>query len=551
MAQFDDLSHKVSELYRTEEEELMKALSVRYGHQYINLIGVVINTEALRLIDEKTAKVAECAVFARSATKLSIAVRNPNKKETVDLLQSLKERNFSTQIFMASTGSLSHAWERYHDVVPATASEKGVLGITSAEIAHMAETLTTVADVTTTVNNLQISDGHRNVSTILTALLGGALSLGASDLHVEPEEDTTRIRYRLDGALFDICTVDTHSYSLIRARLKLLAGLKLNITNQAQDGRFTIDVGSKQYEIRLSAIPGAYGESIVMRFLDPSSIQVKIEDFGINEYLLPIIHRELKRPEGMIITTGPTGSGKTTTLYTFLQMVHNSEVKIITLEDPIEYHLDGVVQTQIADKYSFASGLRSILRQDPDVILVGEIRDSEVAETAMNAALTGHLVFSTLHTNSAAAAFPRLRDLGIDPRTMGSGLHLVLAQRLVRKLCLVCRKERALEESERELFTHILETYPTHVSLENAQVFEPVGCPACGGSGYKGRMGVYEGICIDEQVSEVLLSDMRERAIIEAAQPQKIPSLKQDGVMKVLSGITALSELEKVVDLHG
>lgn len=551
MPQFDDISHKVSELYRSEEEELIKVLSTRYGHQYINLFGIVINTEALRLVEENLARTAELAIFARNGSKLSIAIRNPNNKATKDLLNTLGERDFIVTLFMASTTSLEHAWERYHDVVKTTASEKGVLGITSADIARMAESLKTVSDVATTVENLQIGEGHRNVSTILTAFLGGALSLGASDLHVEPESEMTRIRYRIDGALWDICTVDNHAYALIRARLKLLAGLKLNITNQAQDGRFTIDVGTKKYEIRLSVIPGAYGESIVMRFLDPSSIQVKIEQFGINEYLLPVIFEELKRPEGMIITTGPTGSGKTTTLYTFLQLVHNSEVKIITLEDPIEYHIDGIVQTQVADKYSFASGLRAILRQDPNVILVGEIRDSEVAETAMNAALTGHLVFSTLHTNSAAGAFPRLRDLGIDPRTMGSALHLVLAQRLVRKLCPFCKKERALSESEQTRFGRILATYPKEVSLDGAHLSEPVGCDKCGGSGFKGRIGIYEGIRVDSKVSEALIADLREKTITESAQAQKIPSLQQDGVTKALAGITSLTELEKVVDLHG
>ncbi len=550
MAQFHNMNDKVSELYRAEEEELIKALSPRYGHPYINLYGIVINTEALRLVSEQESRGGDLAVFARAGNKLSVALRNPNKKSALETIEDLKSRNFLVNVFMASSGSLEHAWERYHDVVSATAGEKGILGITSAEIARMAAALKTVKDVSTAVDNLQISTGGHDASATLTALVGGALSLGASDLHIEPEEGDTRIRYRLDGALWDICSVDRNSYKLMRARLKLLAGLKLNITNIAQDGRFTIDVGTKEYEVRLSVIPGGYGESFVLRFLDPASIRVKMEQFGINEFLLPVIYEELKRPNGMIITTGPTGSGKTTVLYTFLQEVHTEEVKIVTLEDPIEYHIPGIVQTQTADKYSFASGLRSILRQDPDIILVGEIRDEEVAETAMNAALTGHLVFSTLHTNSAAGTFPRLRDLGVDTRTMGSALNLVMAQRLVRRLCPDCKKMRPLTEDEQRRFATILDTYSPPAPLASAHVYDAVGCDLCSGSGFKGRLGVYEAIRMDDRVKRALLEDLSESHILEAAKPQHLPTMPQDGILKVLNGITSIDELERMVDLY-
>ncbi len=380
--------------------------------------------------------------------------------------------------------------------------------------------------------------------------MGGALSLDASDLHIEPEEKNTHIRYRLDGVLSDIATIDTHTYELLRIRFKLFAGLKLDAPTTPQDGRFTINVGEKEYEVRLSIIPGGYGESIVMRFLDPDNIHVKIEALGINEFLLPVILEELKRPNGMIITTGPTGSGKTTALYTFLQTVHSKEVKIVTLEDPIEYHIPGIVQTQTSSDYSFANGLRSILRQDPNIILVGEIRDSDVAETAMNAALTGHLVFSTLHTNSAAGAFPRLRDLGVDTQTMGSALNLILAQRLVRVLCPHCKKERPLTAGEQKQFAQILSTYAKKIDVGTARVYDPVGCDACSGTGFKGRIGIYEGIRMTTAVAEAITNSLREVSIMEAAQPQHLPTMQQDGVNKVLAGITSIGELARVVDLH-
>ncbi len=550
MLRFDDVSDKVSLLHRQEEEELIKTLSIKYGHQYTNLIGTVINIEAIRLIPETVARAAELAIFMRAGTKLSVAIRNPNNKATIDALAALKERNFTITIFMVSTASLEHAWERYHDIIKTSASEKGVLGITAEEIERMAGAIKSTADVAVAIEGVLKGNDRNNASLLLTIFLGGAISLKASDMHIEPEENDTHIRYRLDGVLINVATIDTHTCDLLRGRLKLLAGIKLNITDRAQDGRFTIDVGKKEYEIRASVIPGGYGESIVMRFLDPSNIDVTIADLGINNFLLSVIETELKRPNGMIITTGPTGSGKTTALYTFLRMVHNSEVKIITIEDPIEYHIAGIVQTQTTDEYSFASGLRAILRQDPDIIMVGEIRDRDVAETAINAALTGHLVFSTLHTNSAAGAFPRLRDLGIDTRTMGSAMNLVLAQRLVRKLCPHCKRERALTPTEESRFTRILVGYPMPIAVAGVHIFESVGCDKCSGSGFKGRTGIYEGIQITPVVAETIMNDLSEAEIIKAAQPQHIPNMQQDGVVKVIDGTTSIDELERVVDLY-
>lgn len=550
MPQFDDISKKVAELRHLEEEELIKTLSTKYGHQYINLYGLAINTEALRLVAEGTAREAEFAIFARAGIKLSVALRNPNKKEALAIIESLKSRNFSVLIFMASTASLEHAWERYHDVVETTASEHGAVGITTEAIAHMAETLKTVKDVAQTVTGISDGDSRHNISSVLTALLGGALSLGASDMHIEPEEKQTRIRYRLDGVLWDVVMVSARVSELLRTRLKLLAGVKVNIGNRAQDGRFTIRIGQKEYEIRVSILPSAYGEAVTMRFLDPSSITIDIKDFGINPFLLAVIEEELKRPNGCIITTGPAGSGKTTALYAFLRKIHTPEVKIITIEDPIEYHLEGIVQTQISESYTFASGLRSILRQDPNVIMVGEIRDDEVAETAMNAALTGHLVFSTLHTNNAAGAFPRLRDLRVDPRTMGSALNLIMAQRLVRVLCPHCKKPRSLSVKEKAQFIATLQNYPAPISVENTSIYDSVGCDQCGGSGFKGRIGIYEGIRMTSAVAEVIVDNLQENAVLAAALPQKIPTMAQDGIEKVLNGITSLDELGRVVDLQ-
>ncbi len=554
MPQFDEAAQnkKLGELHRKEEEELIRVLSGKYGHQYINLNGVTINTDALRLVDENLAHAAEIAPFEKLNKTLRIAIRNPNNKETQRVIENLKEHGFGVEIFMASTASLEYAWKRYEDIKRATASQKGVLDIAPEEVARFADTIRTTKDVAENITRVATSKGLRKVSETLEVILGSALALHASDVHIEPEDLMVRLRFRVDGVLTDVADIPTETYELLRSRLKLISGLKLNISDRAQDGRFTIDIKDKALEIRSSVIPGAYGESVVMRILDPSTIGLSMTDLGINPTLYKILDEELQRPNGMIVVTGPTGSGKTTSLYAFLRRIHQPEIKIVTLEDPIEYHLEGVVQTQVGGEYTFASGLRAILRQDPDVIMVGEIRDHDVAETAINSALTGHLVLSTLHTNSAVGTFPRLIDLGVDSRMMGSAVNLVLAQRLTRRLCEFCKKQRDANPEEEQLVRSFLSGLPNMPDLSKTfPLFEAVGCEKCGGSGYRGRIGIYEGIRVDSAVETAIIDDPREDNILAAAAPQGVPNMQQDGLIKMLAGLTSIDELGRVIDLYG
>ena len=429
------------------------------------------------------------------------------------------------------------------------------MDISSEDIKTYVSEIKTTEDVKAHVNEiLKLKKGFR-ISKILEIVLSGAMATKASDIHVEPEEDYVRLRYRLDGVLTDITVFDLETFGLLLSRIKLLSGLKLNIKSEAQDGRFSIKLGESDVEIRTSILPGAYNESIVLRILDPKSIQVPLEELGIPEKLLSILLREIGRPNGMILTTGPTGSGKTTTLYAFLRKIHVPGVKIITIEDPIEYHLPGIVQTQVnPDKgYTFALGLRSALRQDPDVIMVGEIRDGETAKIAIDSAETGHLVFSTLHTNSAAGSFPRLIDLGINTKTMTSAINIALAQRLVRKLCPYCKKEVALEGKDKDSVNIALSQIKDPSLLEGIQkekIWQAVGCEKCNGSGYKGRIGIYEAIITDENLERAVRENPSERDIKRVTTEQGIPDMKQDGMIKVLKGITSLDELERVIDLN-
>jgi type II secretory ATPase GspE/PulE/Tfp pilus assembly ATPase PilB-like protein len=395
-----------------------------------------------------------------------------------------------------------------------------------------------------TINNT------RRVSETLELIFAGGLALGASDVHIEPEETGIRLRYRFDGVLHDVADLENYIYGRLMSRLKLLSGMVLNSKAEAQDGRFTFDIGTREVEVRSSVIPGAIGESIVMRLLDPSLSTFNMDRLQLNPYIEEVMRRELKKPNGLIITTGPTGSGKTTALYAFLQEVHSEGVKIITIENPVEYKLEGIVQTQVGDDYTFATGLRAILRQDPDIIMIGEIRDREVAETAIHAAQTGHLVFSTLHTNSAVAGFARLIDLGIDPRVMGTSINLILGQRLVRLLCQDCKGAYPATTEETQLITHVMQGHPHPIDIP-AQItlYRNIGCEKCGGTGYRGRAGIFEGVIMDDAVEEAVIRDPREHIIVEAAKPQGIPSMVEDGIEKVLKGITSLRELERVIEL--
>lgn len=553
MLEFDDAAQQkqLSTLRRREEEELIRVLSGKYGHQYINLLGITIDTAALTLLDEDVAHAAEIAPFEKINKRLRVAIRNPNNEETKRALARLTESGYTLEIFMVSTASLEHAWARYQDINESTANKRGVLDIATDEVLRLKELLQAPQDVATTITSVMKAGGVRSLSAILETILGGGLALHASDVHIEPEESVARIRFRLDGVLADVVDIPHSTYELLRSRIKLIAGLKLNVIDRAQDGRFTIDIGETDLEIRTSVIPGAYGESIVMRILDPRTIGLSMEELGINEKLFSVIEEELHRPNGMIITSGPTGSGKTTSLYAFLKRIHRPEIKVVTLEDPIEYHLEGIVQTQVGTEYTFASGLRAILRQDPDIIMVGEIRDRDVAETAVQAALTGHLVFSTLHTNNAAGGFPRLINLGIDARLIGSAVTLMLAQRLARRLCEHCKKERAATPEEISLIeTHTNNMKQAPNLTEPLTVYDAVGCEKCGGVGYRGRVGIYEGIRVDSAVESAVIEDPREEHIIDAAAPQEIPSMQQDGLVKVLAGLTSLEELTRVVDLY-
>jgi len=393
-----------------------------------------------------------------------------------------------------------------------------------------------------------------DISKALEIVLIGALFVKASDIHIEPEEEGSKVRMRLDGILHDVTNLDNSVTRKITSRIKLLAKVKLNVEDRPQDGRFTIVIPFKEdslsVEVRMSSLPSEYGETVVLRLLDPRKL-IAIKDLGLRKDLFHVFKREIEKPNGMVIVTGPTGSGKTTTLYAFLKTINKPGVKTITIENPVEYHLEGISQTEVNPErgYDFANGLRAIVRQDPDVILVGEIRDLETAQIGMQAALTGHLVFSTLHTNDAPGAIARLVALGEKAVNITPAINMVIAQRLVRTICPGCVK---YEKLDADSFARIKEDLKTvkedvfKIPSSSPNVPQPVGCKECNFTGYRGRIGIFEAFIIDEEMEEHLFKSPSTSETRKMAIEKGMVTIRQDGLIKVLKRETTLEEIDRV-----
>jgi type II secretory ATPase GspE/PulE/Tfp pilus assembly ATPase PilB-like protein len=391
-----------------------------------------------------------------------------------------------------------------------------------------------------------------NTSELLEIIFGGGINLGASDIHIEPEESKSKIRIRLDGLLQDVTTIETSLHESVVSRIKLLSGVKLNVNDRPQDGRFSVLIEKMApIEIRTSTLPSEHGESVVLRILNPKGL-IDLDSLGLRKDLLEIFKREIKKPNGMIIVTGPTGSGKTTTLYAFLKQIQNPEIKIITIEDPIEYHLDGISQTQVSPEkgYDFSSGLQAIVRQDPDVILVGEIRDGETCKIAIQASLTGHLVLSTLHTNDAAGTIARMTSLGESTVNIAPAINLAIAQRLVRKICKKCAAKEAASPLLQEKIKKGLKGVPKNVEIPSLdkgfKILKAKGCEYCNFTGYQGRLGIFEAFLVDEDMERFILKNPSITDLKNEAVKKGMVSVYQDGLIKVLEGITTIEEVERV-----
>ena len=534
------------EARRLEEKAMRLAQSL--GLPYIDLQGFPIDTEALALIEESEARRLMMLCFYLDSQSIKIAVLDPHSEEVAQKIDELKKRiHINPQLFITSQAGLRRVFVLFKKV-PKNIHSTGTVHITEDELNKFSFVVRNLKDVEQSIVTASTTDQ-------ITIILAGGLKTDASDVHIEAEEKGIVVRYRIDGVLHDVATIPKQDWLHIISRLKLLAKMKMNITSKPQDGHITINTKKDVIELRVSTLPTTYGESVVMRILRPSQIlNNTLENLGLRKSAFEILQQQITRPNGMIITTGPTGSGKTTTLYAVLMKLNNPETKIITLEDPIEYTLEGVNQSQVdsSKQYTFASGLRSLLRQDPDIVMVGEIRDQETAETSINAALTGHLVISTLHTNDAAGAIPRFLAMGVKSFLLGPALNAIIGQRLVRKLCQKCKTVFALDDQTEKRVDAILEELPESEKkvVSDKRIFYIArGCDACQGMGYKGRIGVYEIFVMSDEIEKAInATQVSEYQMRDMAKKQGMVTMAQDGVLKALDGITSVEEVLRVTE---
>lgn len=524
---------KLSEKQSQEKAKL-------HGLPYIDLILFPVDLKTIALIPKDEAVTGNVVSFFREHNELKIGVIDPENvsaKTTIARLQ----KDFHVDIYVISAHSFEKTLSFYSKIVtPKAEAHEGVLSPNTLNV-----------DVATKLLKDTAWQKKTSASEVLGTIFGLAMVLEASDIHLEPDEESIRLRCRVDGVLQDLAHLDRSLHNSLISRIKLQANLKLNIVTTPQDGRLTAMWGEQPVDIRVSVLPSAFGESVVMRLLGVGAASLRLSSLGFQGKAEKVIRRQLDKPNGAILTTGPTGSGKTTTLYAFLSELNKPGVKIITLEDPVEYKISGIQQTPIDSraKLTFASGLRSILRQDPDVVMVGEIRDQETAETALQAALTGHVVLSTLHTNDAAGAVPRLFSMGVKPFVIAPAINVVIAQRLVRRLCQYCRRPAQLPSELIQKVKESLNKIPVLAELPVAS--EPKfshspGCQKCGGLGYKGRIGVYEVLEVTDNMRELILKEASLLQMYNLAVQEGMATMQQDGIVKASLGLTDIEEVVRV-----
>lgn len=537
-----EASEKVLKKMREEAiEDEAEQLAQESGLPYHDLHLFPADTNDVQLIPEADAKRLQIASFQKSGSKLSVALGNPTDPAVMDYLQKLADQNgWQLALSVVSLPSLEKVWHQYQNRELIKNLDLLRVSLEGDDLEQFEKNFESLRKINS--NEVQITE-------IIEIVLAGATKLRGSDVHIEPHEDGARLRYRIDGVLQEIGDIPSPVYRLLLARIKMLGNMKINVRDRAQDGHFFVSVEGARVDIRVSLIPGNHGENINMRLLNGEDVDVDLGSLGVYGKAFEVLQHAIAKPNGMILNTGPTGSGKTTTLYSILNKINNPGIKIITVEDPIEYAIPGIVQTEVSKNrdYTFASALRAIVRQDPDVILVGEIRDDETADTAVSAALTGHLLLSTLHTNSALGTIPRLLELGVKPSLIASCMNVIVAQRLVRILCEKCKEPYLPSQKTRAALGKLLALVPdkgeTHKPDKIETLYRPKGCPHCTFTGYRGRKGIFEIIEMTQVIRDLISSMGTEKELFDEARKNGYITMAEDGLIKVLEGLTTMEEV--------
>jgi type IV pilus assembly protein PilB len=539
-----DLSQLLVSQKVLEEEDLAKAKAAFFNLPYVDLRQMEVAPKVLELIPLESINFYNFVPFDLVGDGLKVAITDPTNLSALEALEFLgREQNLQLQLYLASPASI-------HVVVGKKQNLKKVVGEALQDI-QTKEAKQTVAKEEKKEAKPQVIE-EAPIIKIVEVILSNAIEANASDIHIEPSEKDVRVRYRIDGILHTSLMLPKNVQPSIVTRIKILSNLKIDESRLPQDGRFHMEVGKKSVDLRVSILPLIYGEKIVMRILDKSTQAPTLEQLGIRGRALQWVQENIKKTHGIFLITGPTGSGKSTTLYSILTILNTTSVNIITLEDPVEYFIEGINQSQINQDIglTFASGLRSILRQDPNVVMVGEIRDKETCEIAVHAALTGHLLFSTLHTNNSIGAMPRMIDMGIEPFLLVASVNVVMAQRLVRKICPHCRVEtplnKVLEEEIRKNLETIPEDYFDGFDKNKLKTYKGQGCEKCGKTGYVGRYGIFEVLPVVPEIQDLVMGKASAHKIYETTLKMGMITMKQDGIIKVLRGETTIDEIIRV-----
>ena len=503
--------------------------------------------KVLEIIPEESAKYYKMIPLASKENRLEVGMVFPEDLQAREALEFLARQNkFSYQIFLITLTNFKEILRKYRDLKREVTRALEEL---EAELKQEKKTpLMKAAEVERIVEEAPISK-------VVAVILRHAVDGDASDIHIEPGRERVRVRFRLDGVLHSSIYLPLKTLSAVIARIKILANLKIDETRIPQDGRFSTKVGDNVIDFRVSTFPTTLGEKVVIRILDPGQRKINFKDLGMTGRNLKVIEEAMKKSYGLILSTGPTGAGKTTTLYAALGFFNKEKVNVMTLEDPVEYFIEGVNQSQVRPDigYTFSSGLRHMVRQDPDILMVGEIRDKETASLAIHAALTGHVVLSTLHTSNTAGVIPRLIDMGVQPFLLPSTLSIAIAQRLARKLCVHCKKKVKADDEAAKIISQEISKFPAEAQKDIKvpkiiYIYKATGCKRCNGSGYSGRIGIFEILEMTDELAEIIIKEPSGIKIREEASRQGMITMKQDGILKVLEGVTSLEEILRVAE---
>ena len=543
-ATFDELEKQARRAILISDEDWVQAKGVFYDLEYVNLVGRKIDSEVLNILPEDLSENYKMVVFNKEGANIEAGLVDPTNFKAIEALNYLaRKKKFKVKYHIISEDSYRAAAKQYETL----GEEVGeALDTAEAIFAPKEEEIDLDGDVSDVVKSAPVSK-------IVSVVLRHAIEGRASDIHIEPVSNQSKVRYRIDGVLHTSIVLPIYVHSALVSRIKVMANLKIDETRIPQDGRIRMKVHNKDIDFRISTIPLMGQEKVVMRILATPDKAPSFSDLGFLGLQLKVIEKNVHKPNGMFLLTGPTGSGKSTTLFAFLSFLNQEDVNIATLEDPVEYYIPGVNQSQIRPEvnFTFASGLRALLRQDPDIIMVGEIRDNETAELAIHAGLTGHSVLTTLHTNSAIGAIPRLFDMKVEPFLLASTLNAVVAQRLVRKICLKCKAEDKLPpDVEKNLKEHLStipdEAFYGEVDKNSFTFYKGKGCANCGQTGYKGRLSIAEAIHVTRGFKDIIAKGFDRAEVDKELAKQNFITMEQDGVIKVLLGMTTVEEIMRV-----